>query len=109
SRSIPGQVECSLGGLKAERHKGQRNKASSLQTALGFFVLHKTLPDALIAIVLDHDRDRPLINAQYIRGVPSESEVEGITKAVCSPDVESEARVKRAQGWQGVFRGKGQS
>src|SRR5439155_17681165 len=84
-------------------HEGERDKARKLHTPLDFRIFHEETPHSLGAVVLDHNHDGPLIDAQLIRTVPIVSKVESVFKAVSRPDIRPQLGIDVAQSRQTVF------
>src|ERR1035437_8783635 len=109
SRGAPCQADSVLNGqsLQLECHKGQRDKAGPLQTALDHLILHEKPPDPLGAIVLDHNHNGALIKSQLISIPPLGAQVKRVAEALGCPNVPPVVAVKIAQGRQREFGGEG--
>src|SRR6185437_1368472 len=66
---------------------GHRLKASRFQSSLNFRRFHEGLPHFSRSIVLDHDQDRALVNAEHFGVPPVGCRIERVAEAVSRPDV----------------------
>src|SRR6185503_10132073 len=73
------------------------SEANTLQSALNFRRLHERLPNTPGSIVLDHDQDRPLVDAEHLAIRPAGGQIERIAETVACPDVRTIKVVEVAQ------------
>src|SRR5438552_4934036 len=72
-------------------------EARVLQTALDLDGFHESLPNTPASIVLDHDQDGPLVDAQHLGVPPAGGQVERVAETVPCPDVRTIKVVEVAQ------------
>src|SRR5581483_5639320 len=79
----------------------QGNETGALQAALNDVVLHETAPNPLRPVVLDHDDDRALIDAQLVRADPMRFEIEGVSESIGGPERGPVLIIEVAEGGDG--------
>src|SRR5437762_170731 len=73
------------------------SQSRRLQAALDLDGFHERLPNTPASIVLDHDQDRPLVDAQHLRVPPAGGQIERVAETVPCPDVRTIQIVEVAQ------------
>src|SRR6266496_1246546 len=81
-------------------------KPCLLQTAPNLGAFHKCLPNSPGSVVLDHDQDRSLVDAQHLSVPPAGGQIERVAETVARPDARTELVVEVAQRRQADFPSK---
>ena len=83
-------------------------ESGALETALHLGILHKELPYFLCAIVLNHDEDWALVNAQFVGIPPRKRQVEGIAPRLLNvANIGDEVRIYDTGAYCASMRAKG--
>src|SRR5262245_33008617 len=75
-----------------------------LQAALDLNGLHKRRPNTPGSMVLDHNQNRSLVDAQHLGIPPAGCQIERVAESVTRPDVRTVTVVKVAQCGDAYFR-----